>query len=388
MIAKRDSIIWSKLFYFSFYAAAAVLLPFLALFYKNLGLSGRQIGLLASIPPLINLIGAPLWAALADTYNRHKLIMSITIAGAIILALVISQITTFALLVPVLVVYALFTAPIISLMDDTVLRKLADQKNRYGRLRIWGAIGWGLSAPIIGYLIDRNDLQWAFFGYAGIMFIGFLIIQNVYFPPGNRKEPFWKGARLFLSNRTWLLFLFLVFAGGAGQAVIHNYLFLHMSDLGANNILMGLALTFATISELPVFFFSNQLLLRWSAKSLFVFAALIYVFRALALSFITVPWMILITQLLHGLTFSVMWVAGVSFANDIAPPGYSATAQGILSGVFMGIATATGTFFGGILFQDFGGAMMYRIMAIAVAACVVTYLFLSWWFEQRDRRVY
>ncbi len=124
MIAKRDSIIWSKLFYFSFYAAAAVLLPFLALYYKKLGLSGRQIGLLASIPPLINLIGAPLWAALADTYNRHKLIMSITIAGAIILALVISQITTFALLVPVLVVYALFTAPIISLMDDTVLRKL------------------------------------------------------------------------------------------------------------------------------------------------------------------------------------------------------------------------------------------------------------------------
>jgi len=161
-----------------------------------------------------------------------------------------------------------------------------------------------------------------------------------------------------------------------------------MSDLGANNILMGLALTFATISELPVFFFSNQLLLRWSAKSLFIFAALIYVFRALALSFITVPWIILITQLLHGLTFSVMWVAGVSFANDIAPPGYSATAQGILSGVFMGIATAAGAFFGGILFQDFGGAMMYRLMAIAVAACVVTYLFLSWWFEQRDRRVY
>ncbi|MCJ7624021.1 MAG: MFS transporter [Anaerolineaceae bacterium] len=385
MTASRPSLFYSKIFYFCFYAGAAALLPFLVLFYNKLGLSGRQIGVLASIPPMLLLISAPLWGVLADTFRRHKFIMSITTAGTIILAFVISQTTTFILLVPIVAVYALFAAPIIPLMDDTVLTLLADWKNQYGRQRVWGAIGWGLSAPIIGYLIERNDLQWAFLGYAGFMFIGLLILQKITFPRVDTKEPFWHGVRVFLSNRTWLLFLFLVFAGGAGQAVIFNYLFLYMNDMGASKTMMGFALTFATISELPVFFFSNRLLSRWSAKSLFVFATAVYIIRAMALSFVTVPWIILITQLFHGLTFSVMWVAGVAYANEIAPPGYGAIAQGLLSGVFMGVATASGTLLGGILYQDFGGAIMYRTIAIGVAVSMFIYLIFSWWFKQRER---
>jgi PPP family 3-phenylpropionic acid transporter len=138
--------------------------------------------------------------------------------------------------------------------------------------------------------------------------------------------------------------------------------------------LMGVALTMATVSELPILFYSDRLLARWSAKGLFVFGTLLFVIRAIALSYITAPWMVLVTQLLHGLTFSVMWVAAVSYADEIAPPGLGATAQGILSGVFMGIATATGAFLGGGLYQDFGGAIMYRVMAVVVGVCLLIYL--------------
>ena len=68
-----------------------------------------------------------------------------------------------------------------------------------------------------------------------------------------------------------------------------------------------------------------------------------------------------------------MWVAGVSYADEIAPSGLGATAQGMLSGVFMGISAAIGAMLGGILYQDFGGAIMYRTMAIAVAISVLLF---------------
>ena len=379
MKTNPSSLVWSKAFYFCFYAAAAALFPFLVLYYETLGLSGRQIGFLAGISPLVSLAGAPLWGALADASRRHKVILTIAIAGAIILALLLSQITVFAILILVVVVYALFAAPIIPLMDNAVMSILAEKKDQYGRQRIWGAVGWGLTAPLIGQLIETNGLNWAFWGYAGIMLIGLFVIQKIPFQQINAQIPFWRGARTLLSNRSWLLFLFLVFVGGAGQAVIHNFLFLYMNDLGASKTLMGFALTAATLSELPMFFFADRLLTRWSPRGLFVFGTIMYVVRAMALSYIDIPWMILIPQLLHGLTFSAMWVAGVSYADEIAPPGFGATAQGLFSGVFMGIATAFGAFLGGALYQDFGGAIMYRTMAIVVAVS----LLLFWGAQKR-----
>jgi PPP family 3-phenylpropionic acid transporter len=384
MTANQPSLVWSKAFYFCFYAAAAALLPFLALHYENLGLSGRQIGFLAGISPLVTLAGAPLWGGLADASHRHKTILSVAIAGAISLALVISRITVFALFIPVVIIYALFASPIIPLADNAVMTLLAEQKDQYGRQRIWGAVGWGLAAPLIGALIETSGLHWAFWGYTGIMLIGLLVVQKIPFRQVSTQVPFWRGARTLLSNRSWLLFLFLVLAGGAGQSIIHNFLFLYMNDLGASKTMMGFALTVATLSELPIFFFSGRLLTRWSAKGLFVFATAVYVIRATALSYVAVPWMILVTQLFHGLTFSAMWVAGVSYADEIAPLGLGATAQGLFSGVFMGIATAIGAFLGGVLYQDFGGAIMYRTMSIVVAISMFIFLFISWWFNKRE----
>ena len=164
MVTKQSPLVWSKAFYFCFYAAGAALMPFLVLYYEILGLSGRQIGFLAGISPLVSLVGAPLWGGLADITRRHKLVWTIAIAGAITMALVLSQVTVFLLLIPVVIIYALFAAPIIPLADNAVMALLGDRKNQYGRQRIWGAVGWGVAAPFIGQLIESRGLQWAFPG--------------------------------------------------------------------------------------------------------------------------------------------------------------------------------------------------------------------------------
>ena len=142
-------------------------MPFLVLYYESLGLSGRQIGLLAGISPLVSLVGAPLWGGLADITRRHKLIWTIAIAGVITMALVLSQITVFLLLIPVVILYALFASPIIPLADNAVMALLGDRKDQYGRQRIWGAVGWGVAAPI-HWPVDRNQgIALVFLGLCG-----------------------------------------------------------------------------------------------------------------------------------------------------------------------------------------------------------------------------
>lgn len=56
----------AKLFYLFFFSAFGSLLPLMAIYFKNLGMSPTQAGILIGIRPLIGYISAPFWADLAD----------------------------------------------------------------------------------------------------------------------------------------------------------------------------------------------------------------------------------------------------------------------------------------------------------------------------------
>jgi PPP family 3-phenylpropionic acid transporter len=60
-----------------------------------------------------------------------------------------------------------------------------------------------------------------------------------------------------------------------------------------------------------------------------------------------------------------MWVAGVSYADKIAPNGLEATAQGLFSGVMLGIGSAAGAFLGGLLYDHVGPVSMFRLAALS-----------------------
>lgn len=366
---KQTSLRWAPPLYFLYYAAAATLLPFLAIYYQDLGLTGAQIGLLAGMPPLLSLVSAPFWGVLSDVMQRRKPSLLVAIGGAVLLVLVLPAIKVFVWLVPAVMLFAFFYSPIMPLVDTTTMSLLSGQKERYGRLRLWGAIGWGVAAPIVGWLIQADTATWSFWGYAGLMGLGFLIALRV--PERARLETRQQSdARVFLASRHWLVFLTVAFCGGMALSMISNFLFLFLRELGANEFSLGLTLTVATLSELPVLFFSNQLLRRWSAQRLISVALLLFAVRALAYSLIHVPWLALLIQLMHGPTFSLMWVAGVSYADKIAPPNLEATAQGLFAGMMLGIGSAAGAFIGGLVYEYAGPVMMFRIAALIALVSV------------------
>ena len=70
-----------KAFYFMFYGAVGSLFPYLAVFYKQLYLSAHQVGFLIGIRPFIQMATAPVWGAIADTYNVKKIILLMSIAS-------------------------------------------------------------------------------------------------------------------------------------------------------------------------------------------------------------------------------------------------------------------------------------------------------------------
>ena len=363
------SLPWAPPLYFLYYAAAATLLPFLTIYYQDLGLTGTQIGFLASMPPLLSLMSAPVWGVVSDTLKQRKLSLLIAMSGAILLALALSVVRRFVWIIPTVMLFSFFFSPIMPLVDTTTINLLGGQKERYGRLRLWGAVGWGVAAPIVGWLIETGSATWSFWAYAALMALGFLIALNV--PETGRIEPASQTKlRIAFASPRWFLFLIIAFSGGMCLSMISNFLFLFLRQLGADEFSLGLTLTVATLSELPILFFSNRLLKRWKEGQLMGAALLFFAIRALAYSLIAAPWLALLIQLLHGPTFSLIWIAGVSYADRIAPTGLEATAQGLFSGVILGIGSAAGAFLGGLLYEHIGLVMMFRLAALISLAAM------------------
>lgn len=57
-----------KVYYFLFYGSIGSSIPFLAVYFKQLGLSAGHAGVLIGLRLLMEFIGAPLWGWIGDKY--------------------------------------------------------------------------------------------------------------------------------------------------------------------------------------------------------------------------------------------------------------------------------------------------------------------------------
>jgi MFS family permease len=363
---QNQPIFLAKSIFLFVYAAASVLLPFLALYYTQRGLSGAQIGLLAGIPPLMTMLGASVWGTLADATRRYKLVFLLVISGTIGSVVLIPWTSAFVSLSLAVALHAFCFMSLVPLLDNSALEILGQRSAQYGQIRLWGSLGWGLGAPLIGPLVEQWGLQWSFYGHAALMLIGLLIAIPLPVASKSSSDNFGRGLKHLLQDQRWYLFLLVIFIAGFGDALIRNYWFLYLKDLNTSSLLMGLSLTIGMVSELFVLFFSGQLLKKLGTQKLLILSVVAQAARLLGWSFITDPYAALSLQLFNGLTFGVLWLAGVAYAKEIAPAGLGATAQGVLSGVYFGFSSMVGALAGGFLYEQIGSWGMYRWGAVVM----------------------
>ncbi|MGH2626886.1 MAG: MFS transporter, partial [Anaerolineales bacterium] len=330
-------LLWPSAFYLLVFAAYAAVFPFLALYYQSLGLSGGQVGLLLGVPPLVGLIASPLWTGLADATRRHRAVLVITILASTAGWAALPWIRAFAAIFAVTLAIALLGAPVMALADTATLSMLGGERDQYGRIRVWGTVGWGLAAPLVGEVLERNGLPWMFGIYAGLMVLSLLTVGRLRFSLSASATPLGRGLLMVLTDRRWLVFMVAVLVTSVSLAGQSNFLSILLEEMGTTTTFVGIALTISTLSELPVMFFSPWLLRRFKPEGLLLVAMASSGLRALLYFVAGSPDVVLAIQVLHGLTFPALWIAGVTYASENAPPGLGATAQAFFGSVLMGL---------------------------------------------------
>ena len=367
----------ARAFYFIIFAALAFLLPFLSLYYqKELGLTGSQIGVLTGIAPIISLVGASIWGAVADATRKHKAILLMALLGVWVSVWLIFKAPGFLLLAVAVAFYAFLSSPIIPIVDNSVMTLLGERRDRYGLERVWGSVGWGVAAIFAGVLIQRLGLQWAFYGFFLLYGLLFFIAIRFPIPEVSIASHFWQGLKRLATDVRWIIFLLVALVEGLSLSIFLNYLFLHLSDMGSSRTIMSLSLTVATFSEIPIFLIAHKLLRRWTPVQLLTASMLLTALRAWLYAGMTAPWQVLPISLLHGPTFAIMWTAGVAYSTQTAPDGLGTTALAVFSGMVFGLGAALGALTGGWLYQHVGGVAPFVWAGVAAMSAVIPFIWV------------
>lgn len=361
---------WPFTLNFLLYATMAFVLPFLALYYQSLDFTGAQIGLLLGLSPLITLVSAPLWTGIADKTRRHRLIMNLALLAGVSILFVFPWFQAFGPILLLAILYNAFYAPVSSFVDSATMFMLGDKKELYGRVRLGGTLGFGLAAWVAGVFVQNYGLKYAFWGGGILLSLAFLVSQKLVYGQLKTGASIKQGVRTLLANRRWFLFLALALTSGFALAAANTYLFPYLKELGANESTMGLALTLGTLSEIPVLFFGHRLLRRFKSTGLLMLAMTMTGIRLVLLAAASSPELVLMLQLLNGLTFPAIWVAGVAYADENAPAGMRSTAQGLFNATVFGLGMAVGGFIGGLLLENWGGHSLFLIYGIIVLIVV------------------
>ena len=153
----------------------------------------------------------------------------------------------------------------------------------------------------------------------------------------------------------------------------YSYFPLYIVAHGGGEFLVGVALTISSASEILAFFFSDKIIKSNKISKIIAVISIGFVLRWLMLSFFPYNPIILLSQLLHSITFGLFFAVGVDYVDKISGEKFRATGQNIYAGVFMGVSAISGSLVGGKIYQLAGGEIMYFFWALVSAAAGIIY---------------
>jgi MFS transporter, PPP family, 3-phenylpropionic acid transporter len=372
MISRRNAWVVGGL-HFLYFAALSYFIPYINLYFEDVGLSGSEIGLVRSLLSLVGIVAAPLWGMLSDALRLRRGLFVVGTVGSLTFVLIMSRATQLGWLIALGALHSFMLAIVMPLLTSMTLELLGERRAEYGHMRLWGAVGWGIMAPLAGLIVGAFGLPWIFYGYALLMGVSAVLATRLPAVEMSLQDSLGGSLRALLRCRGLQIFLISVFVVGMGNAVTSNYLVLFLKQLGSGEALYGISLTVSTLSEIPVYLFSAPLLRRFGTRPVIICAIALYVMYTLLCAQLVNPVWVLAVQLLIGAAFGGLWSAGVAYMAEVAPPGLGATAQSLFSSVFMGLAYAVGAAVGGVLYDGVGPVLTFRLTGVAILAGLVLF---------------
>ncbi|PKO89217.1 MAG: MFS transporter [Betaproteobacteria bacterium HGW-Betaproteobacteria-12] len=352
-------------YYFFYFAFIGAFSPYFGLYLQSLSFSAWDIGLLMSQMQLMRMFGPNLWGWLADHYGRRMQI--IRLAGIIALA----GFTAFFWLdrlpgmLVAMAILAFFWSAALPLVETLTFDHLREQRGRYSRIRLWGSIGFIVAVMGTGALLDLAPpvgVLWVCWGILfGILACGLLVPEAVAAPHARDGQPI---GDILRQPRVAAL-MAACFAMSAAHGAFYVFYSIHLAAHGYSKTEVGMLWSLGVLAEIVVFLWMSDLARRFSLRTI-----LLACFAAAVLRFLLMGWgvawvlVMVLVQLLHGLTFGAYHASAIAAVNAWFPGKAQGRGQALYSSLSFGAGGLLGGLISGWTWDAWGAGWTFTLGAL------------------------
>lgn len=358
-----------RLAYLTSYAGAGVWVAYYPLYLAHRGMDPGAIGLVIGVQPALRWLGALAWAQVADRWrSRREVLIATSAGGTVVLALLLQEPATGPLLWELALLSLLHGAQI-PLLDATVNDNLAELGGDYGRLRLWGSLGFLAGATGSAPLV-------ALFSASVVPLLLFLpalgMVPAMRFVPASQHADVGRAPdRWRILSRPFVLFLLVALLLQISSGTWVGFFAVHTRALGLGPLVPGWTWGLAVLAEIGLLLWARPVLDRFVPTHLVGFAlaatSLRWGLSALAVH----PVAVVLLQLGHIFSFSLFHLAALSLLIRLVPRSASSTGQAVYGGIGFGVGGSAGLALSGLLVQHLGTHGAFAIDAMLAALALV-----------------
>jgi nucleoside transporter len=327
---------------------------------NNLGFNGWELGIVFSLLPLATIISPFVGGQFADRYfPTQKVIAILQLLGGVILIL-IANITTFAAMMWVMLLYCLIYAPTLALTNSIAFINLKNSEKEFGAIRVWGTIGWIAAGwALAGWrMLAKSPQGIAMKGDTLILAGVFSLVMGVFSfglphtPPqkeGAKPWAFLEALKMF-KDRRFAIFAAISFVV-ATELQFYYVLtspFLTSTAIGVSQKYVSAVMTIGQIAEIFVMAFMLSWALRkFGMGKTMTLGILAWPIRYIVFVIGTPPWLVIASLALHGFCYVFFFTAAYIYVDSIAPKDIRHSAQGLIATIILGFGNFVGSLFCG-----------------------------------------
>ena len=361
-------------FYFFYFAFVGAISPFWGLYLQSLAFNAVEIGVLMSLLQVMRIFAPNIWGHLADRSGRRTAIVQLAAFGSALAFAGVFFGSSFWWLFAVMATVSFFWSASLPLVEAMTLSHLGDRIDAYGRIRLWGSIGFIVMVVGLGYALDYLPIAWLPWAVLAVM-LGIAAFARVIpeaeiLAHGGDHQPLREVVRR--PEVAALLAACLLMAVTHGP--YYTFYSIYLVDHGYDKSLVGWLWALGVICEIGIFLVVPRIFARVTPRTLILASFALAVLRFLMIAWgVESAWLVWGAQTLHAFTFGTYHAAAVALIHQHFRGRHQARGQALYTSISYGVGGTIGGLASGFTWETLGPAWTYTLAAGSAALAWAVY---------------
>lgn len=364
-------------FYFFYFATLGTLVPYWGLYLQSIGFGALEIGNLIGLLMVSRIVAPNIWGWLADHRGQRMSVVRWATFLSVVSYAGVFVGSGFWWLALVMMLFSFFWNASLPQLEAATMNH-SEQSGGYGRVRLWGSVGFIVAVVSLGYTLDHVETWWLLpillVLLAGIWLYSLAIPESELTGNDQHLTPLLK----VLLRPEVAAFLLVCLLMQLSHGPYYTFYSIYLDAYGYDKGVIGILWALGVVCEIGVFMLMHHMKRFISLRNVMIVSFALASIRWMLIGqYPDTLWILIFAQVLHAATFGAYHASAIEMVHGFFKGRHQIRGQAIYGSFSFGIGGALGSFYSGLSWNTLGPDYTFAIASLmAVLALLVTMIWI------------